>query len=137
MKRNSEMKWGLLISSLYLISMITVAQPGQGKGPHHGGSNNRVPDSTRVRCIIDDLSKDLSLSAEQKQKVSAIQTAHYEKMKEVHKQDSICMAKNKEQQQQMRAEMDNDIKAVLNEGQKMKYDSIMTEKRGPHKGRPN
>jgi Spy/CpxP family protein refolding chaperone len=137
MRKNSKMKWGLLISSLFFVSVVAMAQPCKGKGPHHDGPGGPMPDSCRAKCMIDNLSKELSLSEDQKQKVTAIHNAHSKEMKVLHEQDSICMAKNKEQHELMRTEMDNEIKKILNDTQKVKFDSIMTEKRGPHKGCPH
>lgn len=134
MKLNSiKLKLGVLVSSLFFVSMIASAQPCQGKGPHHGGHGDRMPDSCRAKCMIDNLAKDLSLNAEQKQKVAAIQKAHFDKIKVIRAQDSTCMAKNREQCQQLRSEMDNEIKAILTAEQKAKYDTIMSEKPCPRR----
>jgi Spy/CpxP family protein refolding chaperone len=137
MKQNSKMKWGLLFGSLFFVSVITIAQPCKGKGPHHECPGGQMPDSCRAKCMIDNLSKDLSLSDEQKQKVIAIHAAHFEQMKAMREQDSICMAKNREQHQQMRSQIDNEIKKVLTQDQNAKFDSLISERRGPHKGCPH
>jgi Spy/CpxP family protein refolding chaperone len=137
MKQNFKMKWGLIICSLFMMSIVAISQPCKGKGPHHEGPGGPMPDSCRAKCMIDNLSKELSLTADQKQKVEAIHKAHFEEMKAAREQDSICMAKNREQHEQMRSEMDNEIKKILNDEQKVKFDSLMKDKREPHKGCPH
>jgi len=137
MKSSLKMKWGLLISTLFFVSTIIIAQPGRGKGPHQGQGYDSMPDSCRAKCMIDNLSKELSLDAGQKQKIETIHLAHFEKMKGVLEQDSTCLARNRELHDKMRDDMDKEIKAVLTEPQKAKYDSIMTGKRGPYRGCPN
>ena len=131
MKANLKLRWGILFSSLFMLTALLGAQPGPGKGPHHGGPGTHMPDSCRAKHMMDNLTKDLSLSADQQQKITAIHKAHFEKMKAMREQDSICMARNREQHMQMRSDMDNEIKALLNAEQKSKYDSIMADRRGP------
>jgi hypothetical protein len=137
MKQKIGLKWGTLISSLFFVSVVAISQPIQGRGPHHGGHGDRMPDSCRAKCMIDDLSKVISLSDVQKQKISEIHAAHFKQMKDEHEQDSICMARNWEKHQQMRTEMDNEVKQILTDDQKTKYDAYMAEKRVPHKGQSN
>lgn len=137
MKSSLKMKWGLLIGTLFFVSTIIIAQPGRGKEPRQGQGYDRMPDSCRAKCMIDNLSKELSLDAGQKQKIETIHFAHFEKMKVVREQDSLCMARNRERHDKIRDDMDNEIKAVLSEAQKAKYDSIMNGRRGPYRGRPN
>lgn len=129
MINNAKLRWSMLVGSIFLFSLIITAQPGPDGCPHHKKPGCNMPDSCRGKCMmIDNLSKDLSLTAEQTEKVKAIHAAHFQEMKTLREQDSICMAKNREQHMQLKEKMDSEIKALLTAEQKVKYDSIMAER---------
>ncbi|MBA7577122.1 hypothetical protein ES708_18968 [subsurface metagenome] len=71
---------GIMAVLIWVTAFTASAQPGYGKG-HHGRHGHWVSDSCRVQLMVDDLSKELSLTDEQKQKIEEIHYAHINEVK--------------------------------------------------------
>jgi Spy/CpxP family protein refolding chaperone len=137
MKQNKIMKWVLYISLLLIVPGFAMSQPGPGKMHHEGSPKKNMPDSCRKKCMDDKLAKELSLTDVQKQKISEIHASHFEQMKALREADSICFAKSKDQHQKLRAEIDKEIKQILTDDQKVKFDALKADRKGPRENRPH
>ena len=116
---------------------VILAQPGYGygMGPHHGrGYGMWRPDSCHVQLMVGDLAQQLSLTDAQQQKVLDIRLAHIDEINKIHaKYAGDCLGE-RDARWESRKKMDTQIKALLNDEQKQKYDQIMSQRRGPHRG---
>lgn len=130
MKKNVKFS-GTLTLLILLTSMAVSAQPGQGKG-HHGGHGHWKPDSCRIQLMVEDLSKELSLSEDQKKQIEEIHYAHMNDVEKIHEEYKNDCVRDREECIQLREKMDADVKKVLNKEQQTLYDEFMKERRGPH-----
>ena len=130
------------VSALVLFFVVPasaiLAQPGYGMRPHHGGGYGMWhPDSCHVQLMVDDLAQQLSLTDAQRQKVLDIRLAHIDEINKIQaKYAGDCLGE-RNARWDSRKKMDEQIKAVLNDDQKQKYEEIMGQWRGPyHRGGP-
>jgi Spy/CpxP family protein refolding chaperone len=141
LKRNS-MKTVLKSSFVSAIIMIMAvlalnAQPGYGPGPgkggkHGGGPGYGYPDSCRVQLMVDDMKKALTLSDEQVAEIENIHFTHIQEVKAIDEKYKNDCVGARDARWALRDKMDADVKAVLDDEQKAKYDTFMDERRGPH-----
>lgn len=124
--------------SLVLAGSLS-AQPGprhDHRGIHGPGYGPGAPDSCRIQLWVDDLRQALALNDDQVAEIKKIHYAHLEDVKSLSKKYQGDCVGEREARWNLRAEMDNQIKALLTEEQKNEYDSFMDGRRGPH-GRGN
>ena len=121
----------MLVMSIFG-STLSQAQPGQ-RGGQQGPPS--LPNSTQITKMVDDLTTELSLSADQKTKVSALYVAHF-------KEAQTLIDKNKDAGEEQRTAMDKlksgfetKVKAVLTADQQKKYVTYM-KKNEPRQGPP-
>ncbi|MBN2524170.1 MAG: hypothetical protein JXB24_12940 [Bacteroidales bacterium] len=116
---------------LWIGSSIVSAQTGYGRG-FHDGPGTWMTDSCRILLMVDDLSKELSLTEEQKLEIEEIHYAHISEMKQLrNKYKNDCVGE-REARFQLRDKLDKDVKAVLTKEQQEQFDSFLCERRGPH-----
>ena len=80
MNTERKLKHGILIliSGIILLYTTSWAQPGQGQ--HRPPM---LPDSSRIVEMVDELAAEISMTKEQKEKVSTLYLAHFEEAKEL------------------------------------------------------
>ncbi|MBU1094860.1 MAG: hypothetical protein KKB34_00125 [Bacteroidetes bacterium] len=113
----------LIIGAILFISGSILAQQQQDR--------NQPPkplSTTEVNKMVDDLSVKLSLDKTQKQKVSELFSAHFNKLRESmgNKQGKG----SQEEMQQKRKDFEKHVKNLLNDEQKAEFDNFM-QSRGP------
>jgi Spy/CpxP family protein refolding chaperone len=136
MKQNKSMKWVLFISLLLIAPDFAMAQPGKGMKNHDGPPSKNMPDSCRKRCADERLARELSLTDVQKQKLAEIHASHFEQMNALRKADSANFEKSREQRQQVQEKINTEIKQILTDEQKVKFDAFVAERKSKHKGGP-
>lgn len=113
----------LLFLSLLFASTSLLAQSPRG-GLQQGPPP--VPGDKQIEKMVSDLSKNLSLSYEQKTKILELYQAHFKKVKEK-------MAGNNrpkpEEMQALDAALEKKVKAVLTDNQKSKYETYLIAQR--------
>ena len=130
MKKNVKFS-GTIIALILVTSLGVLAQPGQGKG-QHGGHGHWKPDSCRIQLMVEDLSKELSLSEDQRKEIEEIHYAHMNDMEKIHMDYKNDCVGEREARIQLKEKMDADVKNILNKEQQTLYDEFMKERRGPH-----
>lgn len=100
------------------------AQPGQG--PRGGGM---MPDSARIVQMVDDLAKAVSLTKEQKEKVTPIYFNHFSEMRQMREKSQGDRSAMRESMDKLRTKLDQDIKALLTDNQKKDYEKFTQEQR--------
>jgi len=129
--KNKGLFSGIITVLILVTSLAVSAQPGQGKG-HHGEHGYWKSDSCRIQVMVADLSKELSLSEDQKKQIEEIHYAHMNEVEKMHMEYKNDCVGEHEACIQLREKMDADVKKVLNKEQQALYDEFMKERRGPH-----
>lgn len=110
--------WCLAITLLCAGNIFT--QPPQGRG---------MPDSARTAAMVDTLAKKLTLSKEQKEKVSKIYFVAFAEGRKAFEQNQGDWQAMRETRMKINEKRDNDVKALLNDNQKKLYDKFLEEQR--------
>jgi hypothetical protein len=96
------------------------AQPPQGRG---------FPDSTRTAATVDSLTKKLSLSKEQKEKVGKIYFAAFHESRKAFEKNQGDWQSMREARMKINENRDGEVKALLSDEQKKLYDKFLQEQR--------
>jgi Spy/CpxP family protein refolding chaperone len=122
-----------MISAIVLATALFTVQAQPGYGHKHGrGHGYGYPDSCRIQLMVDDMKKALSLTDEQVDKIEQIHYAHIQEVKAIDEKYKNDCVGAREARWALRDKMDTDVKAILNEEQKSKYDEFIDDRRGPH-----
>lgn len=111
---------GMLVLSVCLLTSSAYAQP---RAAH------MLPDSSRIAILVDSLAKKLVLTAEQKQKVSAIYFEGFAEFKKTLDENRGNFRVLRTARRKMVQERQQEIKKILTEEQKKKYEVIIAEQR--------
>ncbi|MGD2036050.1 MAG: hypothetical protein PVF73_13385 [Bacteroidales bacterium] len=129
------MKKMLIISGMAALITLSgstaFAQYGQGRG-YYGEPGPWRSDSCRIQLMVDDLSGELSLTEEQREKIEKIHYAHIREVNDLRNKYWNDCVEERNARFQLREKMDADVVKVLNEDQQKKYYEFMGERRGPH-----
>lgn len=106
--------------------------PGRGYGPGHG--HGYGPDSCHLQLMVNDLADELGLSDEQEAKILQLHYDHMAEMKSFRTEYNNDCVGEREARIASRNKLDENTKKVLTAEQAVKYDEIMADRRGPHKG---
>jgi Spy/CpxP family protein refolding chaperone len=124
-----------IVSAIILtIAGLTVnAQPGYGKNHGKGhGHGYGYPDSCRIQLMVDDMKQALDLSDKQVKEIEQIHYDHMEEAKEMKsKYKNDCVAA-RDARIAMRDKVHQEIEAVLNDDQKVKFGEFIAQRKGPH-----
>lgn len=114
---------------IFSIMVITIASGNyafaQKEKPHHPP---RLPDAAQIEKMVDELSKELSLSESKKKKIAELHYAHFAKVKEL-------MEKHREPMENMRKDFEKQVNEQLTEKQQKMLKEFMKRKRPPHEGK--
>ena len=130
MKTIFKKKLSLLIILIISFSTGTIVN-AQGHGRHQAPPP--LPDSTQIVKMMDELAKELSLSASQKAKVTELHFAHFQEAKEMMKNAKADREQNRKVMNANRKEFETQILALFSKEQKAKFEAFMKDKRPPHK----
>lgn len=113
-----------LMLFIFFVSNTLQARParggGQGKGP-------RMPDSDQIEQMVDDLAEAILLSEQQQTDVLKLYTDHFDEMKTAMESGQKDHEAMRQQHEEMREELETDIKALLTEEQQGQFDEFMKE----------
>jgi len=113
----------MIILTLLFTSVLVQAQPDPGRG------GPMVPDSAGIAKMVDDLDKSVGFSADQKTEVKNLLVAHFEKVKKQMENPSGNRAEMRSARRELRSKLEEDIKKMLNDEQKKKYEKYISERR--------
>ena len=115
------------LTSLFLVlglilSLNVQAQQGRQQGPP------QLPNNEQIEKMVDELAETLSLTDEQKEKVSEKYFKHFEEVKE----KTEGSRPKREEMEVLKSDFEEDVKSVLTEEQKEKFDAYQkkNQKRG-------
>ena len=113
----------VMIISLLLASVSVQAQPGPGRGAP------MVPDSAGIAKMTDNLDEAVGFTASQKTEVKNLLVAHFEKVKKQMENPSGNRAEMRSARRELRSKLEEDIKKILNDEQRKKYEKYISERR--------
>jgi len=116
-----------LTAALIILSAYTYAQhPGGGQraGQHPGPPP--VPGNKQIEQMVTNLAGELSLSADQKTKVLSLYKEHFKQVKEKTSGNS---RPRREEMEALDATLAKNVKAVLTQNQKSKYEAYLKSQR--------
>lgn len=127
----------ILMMSLLFVTVFACGQP-PGGGGQRGGQQGPppIPDEEQIEKMVGQISKDVSLSEEQETTILQLYTWHFQAVKE---KTSGKSRPDREEMEKMKADLEEQVKAVLSEEQVEKYDAYLKKqnkgrgKRGPRK----
>lgn len=128
-------KLSILIILAFLSTNIALAQERQQDRPQ---GPPPVPNDKQIEKMVTDLSKELSLTVVQEEKVSEIYFDHFKKVAEQQKKNKGNRGSSREVMQKLNSDFEADVKELLTEDQQKLYESYLKEdkeKRGKQ-GRP-
>lgn len=122
-----------MISAIVLTTALFTVNAQPGSGHKHGrGHGYGYPDSCRIQLMVDDMRQALDLSDKQVKEIEQIHYAHMEEVKNLQdKYKGDCVGE-REARRSMREKVHEEIKAVLNDEQKVKFDEFIAQRQGPH-----
>jgi Spy/CpxP family protein refolding chaperone len=122
----------LITAIVFTLAGISVnAQPGYGQ-KHGAGHGYGYPDSCHIQLMVDDMKQALDLSDKQVEEIEQIHYKHMQEVKDLQmKYQGDCVGE-REARRSTRDKVHEEIKAVLNDDQKAKFDEFVADRRGPH-----
>ncbi len=114
----------LLASFMFTLTNINAQQMQQKPlGPPP------IPSEKQVQKMISDLETKLSLSEEQKQKMTEIMSDHFKIMKTVQEKYKKSHEAERKEMETLKGNFDSEIKSVLSIEQSVLFEEFMKEKR--------
>jgi len=110
---------------------FSLAQQREHQGPPP------IPNDNQIKEMIEELSKELSLTTEQTKNISALYFKHFKKMKEKQEINKGNKKPNHKEHEKFRTEFHNEVKTFLTEVQKKQFDEFVKKqhrKQGSKKG---
>lgn len=124
----------MLFICLLLASGTTVF--ANGKPPKGGGQPPALPDSTQIVQIVDETAKELSLTAEQKDRISDLYFAHFAEAQKIMDQATGDRKDQRRKMEGLRDDFEKEVKAELNDEQKAQFEE-MAKSRKARRGPPD
>jgi len=136
MNFSSKLNSGIItiVAGIFLLSANAMAQPDQRQR-----RPPMLPDSTQIVKRVNELSSALSLSKNQKEKLTKLHYTHFKQAGELLKKDKSDRENNRNKMETLRKEFEEQVKSLLNDDQKKKFENFLTT-HGPgheHKGEMN
>ena len=112
----------LIIILAFLSTSITLAQGRQQDKPQ---GPPPAPTDEQIEKMVTELSKELSLTDVQEEKVSDIFFDHYKEVEELQESNKGSRGGNREIIQKLNTELENSVNVLLTEDQKKMYESYL------------
>lgn len=84
-----------------------------------------LPDSTQIVKMVDNLSSALSLSKDQKEKITNLHFSHFKEAGELMAKDKADHEINRSKLDELREIFEEQVKSLLNDDQKMEFEKFM------------
>lgn len=110
----------LILASMILLSSNIFAQEGQRKGE----GPPPIPNETQINKMVDKMSVELSLGESQKSEILALHIDHFAETG-ASRENNNGQRKSREEMKSIRTEFEDEVKSLLNEEQKIKFEEFM------------
>ena len=115
----------LLVLMGIFTSFSAQAQQRKQQGPPP------VPNEQEIEKMLSDLSKNLSLSESQEEQISKLYTQHFDEVKAKMENGKP----KREEMEELKSDLESDVKELLDEDQQEKYDHFMAKQKSQRKGK--
>lgn len=115
-------KLSLLFILAFFSASITFAQGNRQDRPQ---GPPPLPNDEQIEEMVTELSKELSLTENQEEKVSEIYFDHYKEVEALQENSSGNREANRKIMQNLNTELENSVKVLLTEDQKKIYESYL------------
>jgi hypothetical protein len=123
---------GLAFATILVLAFVIIHGRPCGKDFHHYRKSNVINDSCRIEVMVNEMAKELSLTDAQKQKILQISFSHSSDMNTIEsKYKDDCVGAHEAHMQMMKNKQD-EIRAVLNDDQRKKFDEFQNKMRDFH-----
>lgn len=113
----------VLIPALaFLVSISVIAQPHPQ--PNQGPQRPPIPNEEQIGEMIENLSKVLDLTAEQKKQLSDLHKRHFAEVKKNMDQQESEMKKHHEKMEAMRKDFEKKIESIMTKEQVEKFEAL-------------
>ena len=121
----------VLVVAIFLITSISFAQPG---GKQRGGKPGPppIPNTEQIKEMVGHLSKEISMTKEQEDKILELYIKHFELVKE---KTSENKHPKREEMEELRTAFEKQVKAELTEEQISRYEVFLEKRKSKHKRR--
>lgn len=119
----NTLKTMLVIIAACLTTTIIQAQQDRPQGPPP------IPNDEQIEEMVKDLAEAVSLTDDQTEKVSELYFDHFEKVADQQENSKEDRNKGREAMEKLNAELEENVKAILEEDQVKLYTSWLTEQK--------
>ena len=102
----------------FIISSLYSQQQQQSRPP-------KLPDSSQIEHMVEQLTKILSLSAEQKEQVSKLHLKHFKEAKEQMEKNREARENNRKAMEVLRKSFEEQLKTLFNDEQKKEFEKFI------------
>lgn len=126
-----------LHTHLIIILLICLSTTALNLFAQNQGKRSRnLSDTDRIEKTVNRMSEKLSLSDDQEKEILGLYTTHFELVKEIRNSENEDREEKREQMKLLNNQLDDNIKALLNEEQIEKYENF-NQNRKQRYGRRN
>lgn len=125
---------GIFVILLFTSFVMNAQQRGQERMHRQ---HPPIPDSTQIVKIIDDLTKELSLSEEQKLKITHLFNNHFSEVRTKMKVEKQKREKHKQEMDDHRKKFEASVNALLTSEQQKKFKEHRKKHQNKEGKRPN
>jgi hypothetical protein len=116
------------VAMLLLCSLVTVAQPGQGRGQAQQGQRGQVMSPEQRKAQMEKLAADLEMDEEQKAGYFKLEEEFTAKTQALRAENQGDFSAMRGSMMQLRQERQDAIMALLNEEQQARYEKILADR---------
>ncbi len=117
------------ITSMLLIFVLAITNVSCAQGERKAGPPP-IPDAEKVSKMVDNLSKELDLSGEQKEQLAGIFNNHFDGMREkIEISEKTGERPSRDVMEKQIQDFENEVKSVLTQEQQKKFDAHMKKMR--------
>lgn len=103
------------------------AQPKDKKPP-------MIPNDEQIAHMVEDMAKQLDLTEAQKEKVLLLHKEHFQKLRGMMKKENEGRDKMREEHEQFKKQLEQDVKSIIGENQVQKYEEFLKNMEARHNG---
>lgn len=121
---------GQIMTTFFLLSLFLMTATAFAQDQQRKPKGPPPPmDEKQMEKMIDDIDKKLSLTSEQKEKITVLMSEHFKEMKEVREKFKKSRDAEKSEMDSLKTKFDEDMNSVLTEDQQVLFKEFMKEKR--------
>ncbi|OFX88000.1 MAG: hypothetical protein A2X00_04315 [Bacteroidetes bacterium GWE2_32_14] len=117
-------KISFVIAKLFLLTVLAMIFSSAYSQRPNDQRPQRIPDSTQIVKMTNNLAQELFLTDEQKAKITDLYLAHFKEVKKQLDEIERDKKRNREKMETYKSEFEEKIKSLLIDEQKVKFDNF-------------